>query len=915
MPSFYDRFVDSANRFPAQIAVELQHTDPARPATSHTYAELRQMSECVGQWLLECGMAKGARCSIIAANSPRWVASYFGAMAAGGVAVPLDTAFSAEQIAKLLVDSGSSFVFTDQAHLEVASEAVAKVKEKVMVQTVLLDGASGSTPALDQILANRASGFSAVAPSDDDLAVILYTSGTTSDPKGVMLTHANLAAEAQAVFASIDVGERDTILGVLPLFHALAQMANLLLPYSVGMRVVYLEQLNTTELLRALSERGITLFACVPQFFYLIHEKVMKQVNASGAAKRIAFRFLMKLAAVGRAVGVNLGKLLFAQVHRNLGSKMRYFVTGGSRFEPQVGKDLEALGFDILQAYGLTECSGAATLSRPGERFNGSVGKALPQTEVRVVDADMQGEQAGSEIAIRGGIVMKGYFNRPDATAAVLQDGWLLTGDLGRIDRNGDIFITGRKKDVIVLSSGKNIYPEEIEAHYIKSPWIKEIAVMGLQSRPGEPISERLHAVIVPDMDVLREKKIVNMREVIRFDVETLSAQVPSTKRILSYDIWQSELPRTTTRKLKRFQIQQLVEQKKTAAEDSASGPAKELSADEALWAADPVVARALRVIRAAAKDKAVHPADNLELDLGLDSMERVELVVALEHELKAKADESSLSEVYTVRELVETVRRGQGQADARAQAGWKDIFATESDDPEVLALAEPRTLSAVVWYALQRLVRPIIKFLFRTKVSGLEKLPKTGPFILSPNHQSYLDGPIVTSQLPYRIFKDLFFVGTSEVFGDGLMRKLAGSMRVVPVDPDANLVPAMRAGSFGLKRGKILVLYPEGERSIDGTLKTFKKGAAILAVHHNVPIVPVAIEGFFEVWPRGFGFKGFHPLQIAFGEPILPPADASTPEAAYEQMTKELKNKVFEMWQPLHAKNEEKGLVVGANA
>jgi 1-acyl-sn-glycerol-3-phosphate acyltransferase len=225
---------------------------------------------------------------------------------------------------------------------------------------------------------------------------------------------------------------------------------------------------------------------------------------------------------------------------------------------------------------------------------------------------------------------------------------------------------------------------------------------------------------------------------------------------------------------------------------------------------------------------------------------------------------------------------------------------------------------------------------------TGLAKLPKSGPCTPSPNHQSFLDGPRVTAQLPFHIFKDLFYVGTSEIFATGLMRKLARSMKLIPVDPDANLVPAMRAGAFGLKRGKILVLYPEGERSIDGAPKIFKKGAAILAIHQNVPIVPVAIEGFHDVWPRGHGFQGLHPLQIAFGDPIYPPRvstrqsstaasaghDASgsratmsaasaspdatsasagaalTPEAAHEQLNSELRNRILEMCQPLHAAN-----------
>ncbi|MCU1284669.1 MAG: AMP-dependent synthetase and ligase [Acidobacteriales bacterium] len=928
MQSFYSRFQASVDNFPSHIAVELQLASPSTEVIAHTYTELRTMAESVGNWIRHSNIPPGARCSIIAANTPRWVAAYLGIMASGAVAVPLDTAFTSKQISKLLLDSGSTLIFTDEKQLADVKDAVAETGRDIRIALLSacptyaesegrsLRGAPIHT--LDEMFAAGSTGFIPAQTHPHDLAVILYTSGTTSDPKGVMLTHANLDAEANSVFSFIRIDDTDAILGVLPLFHALAQMANLLLPYSAGTRVVYMEQLNTTELLRALRDRKITLFCCVPQFFYLIHERVMKQVKERSGSQQFAFRMMMRTAALGRSVGVNLGKIFFGQVHRMLGTHIRYLITGGSRFEPQIGRDLETLGFDILQAYGLTECCGGATVTGLRDRFTGSVGRALLGVELKILQAaqtDSTEDADSGEVAIKGGIVMKGYYNRPDATASVIKDGWLLTGDLGRLDNTGNLFITGRQKDVIVLSNGKNVYPEELEAHYLRSPWIKEIAVMGIQSRPGEPISERIHAVVVPNMDVIREKKIVNMKEVIRFDIENLSTELPSTKRVLSYDIWQSDLPRTTTRKLKRYQISKMVEEKQNGAPctqslhgDSrgAETETKELTAEESAWMASPDVALALETIRAAAKRKGnhLHPSDNLELDLGLDSMERVELVVALEQTLGAKADEALINDVYTVRELIEAVRAGIGDGGARAKSGWAEVFATETTDPEVLAIVEDRPIATHLWYALQRIARPLTRLLFRMKITGLEKLPQSGPFILSPNHQSFLDGPIVTAHLPYRIFKDLFYVGTSEVFGSGLMRRLARSLKLIPVDPDANLVPAMRAGSFGLKRGKILVLYPEGERSIDGELKTFKKGAAILAAYHNVPIVPVALEGFHNAWPRSKNFQGFHHLQIAIGDPIYPPANAASPEAAHEQITRELRDSIFKLWTPLHANN-----------
>ncbi len=272
------------------------------------------------------------------------------------------------------------------------------------------------------------------APSAaDDLASLLYTSGTTADPKGVMLTHANFQGEVDAVFNWIDLGPTDALLGVLPMFHVLAQMANLLLPLVKGSRVVYLETLNTTELLRALQERNITAFAVVPQFFYLIHERIFQEIEKRGALTQKAFKGLVGLNRTLRKVGINAGPILFKKVHETLGEKMRYLVTGGSRFDPQTAKDFYDLGIDVLQAYGLTETTAAVYANSPDNNVIGSVGKAMKGVEGKIVyptnDPQPQedGGPATGEVALRGTVVMKGYWNRPDATAAVLRDGWFYT--------------------------------------------------------------------------------------------------------------------------------------------------------------------------------------------------------------------------------------------------------------------------------------------------------------------------------------------------------------------------------------------------------------------------------------------------------------------------------------------------------
>jgi len=912
MPTFYDRFLECEERWPNNVALELQRNDEDQ-IESCTYADLRRMAESVGRWIGKNKFAHGSRLSIVADNHPRWVAAYLGIIASGCTVVPLDTALHADQLTKLLKDSGSTVLFCDARHAAIAREAVANLK----IGLVLMDPERMARHSTDeQWLGNLAAIFEGgpgdfePAPSKaDDIASLLYTSGTTADPKGVMLTHANMLGEVEAVFNWVELGPGDALLGVLPMFHVLAQMANLMIPLVKGARVVYLETLNTTELLRALRERDITAFAVVPQFFYLIHQRIFEEIEKRGLLTQKIFKILVALNRNLRRFGINAGPILFAKVHHTLGTKMRYLVTGGSRFDPVIARDFHDLGIDDLQAYGLTETTAAVFANSPGKNVIGSVGKALKGVEARIIDARPQedGGPATGEVGLRGAVVMKGYWNRPDATAAVMRDGWFHTGDLGYFDADRNLFLTGRKKEVIVLSNGKNIYPEEVEAHYLKSPFIKELAVMGLEGKPGET-GDRLHAVIVPNFDVLRQKKIVNAKEVIRFDIESLSQQIASTKRIGSYEIWQEDLPRTTTRKIKRFEVEKRVKanQARKVADDSELPAEQPLTPDESTWVEQPDVQRALQVVREAAltAPATLRPTHNLELDLGLDSMQRVELLSHLEDQLGGNVEESQLSGIYTVRDLVDAVLQsaasGSPHGTRPAFAGWKAILAEPPDPSDVIQLARPQPISATFWYLVSRLTQVIALDRFHLQVRGIEKLPKSGPYIISSNHQSYLDPLILARVLPPSFFNKVFAVGTSEIFGAGFMLRLAHSLRIVVVDPDANLIPAMRAGAFGLRQGRPLMLYPEGERSIDGRPRIFKKGAAILSIHMQVPIVPVAIEGFHKAWPRNKSFQGFTPLKMVFGDPIIPPPESEASEAAYEKLTAELKGRVVEMWKGL---------------
>ncbi|MDO8680743.1 MAG: 1-acyl-sn-glycerol-3-phosphate acyltransferase [Acidobacteriota bacterium] len=396
----------------------------------------------------------------------------------------------------------------------------------------------------------------------------------------------------------------------------------------------------------------------------------------------------------------------------------------------------------------------------------------------------------------------------------------------------------------------------------------------------------------------MRKKRIVNVGDILRFEMEGLSIGLPSDQRILSYDVWFEPLPRTTSSQVKRDEVERIVRERQRTV-----GPDVSLAAEDQRWLDDPHAAAAAAVmqprVRAGAR---IAPEANLEIDLGLDSMERVELLTELEHRFQVQVAGTMASEIFTVRQLVEAVRpidkpKGLSPRDGGTGGSWavmlKDL--PPDTDPILSGLLERKPFATPLLYLAARVLRMIC----RVDVSGLESLPASGSFLVCPNHQSYLDPLFVCGALPYPAFRRLFFVGAVEYFETPFTKWVARTVNCVPVDPDSNLVPAMKAGAFGLTHGKILMLFPEGERSIDGTVKKFKKGAPILARHLGVPIVPVALKGIYELWPRNRAFN-WHVLwpwsgcriTVAFGQPMTFGDDESYREAALR-----LRDRVDEMW------------------
>jgi long-chain acyl-CoA synthetase len=886
MSNFAARIGAVAQATPERTAIEQIATGGAVTPTS--YGELDAQAARIAAWLVTQGLQPGDRAAILADNDARWIATYLGVLRIGAVAVPLDTAYKAAQVRTVLENSGARLLFTTQKYAATAQTAVEGIAASGSTPSLLL--ISGAAPGIPDasVLADLSPQREVAPVAPDAAAVILYTSGTTADPKGVVLTHANLEAERSGAFAIVRVTEDDAILGVLPLFHALAQMANLLLPLAVGARVVFLDTVSSSTLVSALADRGITIFACVPQFFYLIHQRILSEAAKKGWLARTFLRTVMRVNAWTRDhLRVNPGRVLLGSIHRKLGARMRLFVTGGSKFDAAISRDLYGLGFTILNAYGLTETSGGATIVRPDDVFNESVGQPFPGVDIRILEPSASDERdddgkGDGEVLIRGPIVMREYYRRPDATAESLRDGWLHTGDLGRLDARGRLFITGRKKEIIVLSSGKNLYPEEIEAHYRQSAFIKELCVLGL-ARPGEPSAERLHAVVVPDEAVMRERGVVNLKELMRFEIESLAVQLPAHKRILSYDISLEPLPRTTTGKIRRFEIQKRLLAQAAASTDAEQAPE---SADEAAWRGQPGRDAVLTLVAERLDKPSIRPDANLELDLGLDSMERVELLTLLEQRQGTRVAAETRATIFTVRQLIEAVEAAPpaagttaaagAEGDASAELPWEALLSAPIDPVLQADLARPKWLGVFVYYSALRLGSLLTRLVTGFRVTGREHLPARGPFLICPNHQAYLDPFFLAAALPFATVRQLFFVGAAEYFETPLMKRFARSVNLIPVDPDANLVTAMQAGAAGLRMRKVLILFPEGERSIDGEIKKFRKGAAILSSHLDAPIVPVALDGLYELWPRRRPLNwrrllpwNARPIVVAFGPPL----------------------------------------------
>ncbi|NLT65103.1 MAG: AMP-binding protein [Acidobacteria bacterium] len=895
--TFNQQFEEIVRRFPDRTAFRLKTPDGYPKVT---YREAYHQARGVALGFMALGIKPGSRVAILSENRPEWVIAYLGIYLSGTIAVPLDTQISPAEWLRLIDDSNPEVVFVSGLLLPKLRDALKEVESRRRL--ISFDPIPEESDARAEL-----QGFIDWAYSlpdvpelpecrPEDVVTIIYTSGTTGTPKGVMLTQSNIMSELRAIFGALYADENDVLLCLLPLQHVLASVINVLVPLYLGGQVVFADTLKRSEILEALKEAGITILATVPQFFYLFHNRIQDELSKKPRPVRTLFRYMLRVNRFSmRFLRINLGKTFFAKVHAGFGDSLRLFVSGGSSFDPKVAQDFHDMGFTIVQGYGLTETTGACTVTRVENNVIGSVGPPLPGVDTKILSPD---EAGIGEILIRGPIVMKGYYRNQAATDEVLKDGWFHSGDLGRFDDKGNLFITGREKEVIVLPSGKNIYPDELETHYLQTPYIQEIAVIGVSN--SQERGDRLHAVVVPNFEYLKAKRIANAREALRDQIARLSNQLPKYKRLMSYQVQGEPLPRTTTRKIKRIELRRLVESGQLQGAENGFAPAAPAVEDQAMM--ESAVAReVLKCLRETYRRPM--PIDlnmNLELDLGFDSMERVELLASLEQALDIELPDDLGAEIFTVRDLIV---RLEGEAGAVARGGtsgrqsWAQILSSEPSEETKASLRLSGPAMTFLKYVALRLIKFLILYpLLRFEVRGLDRLPRKGPYLLCPNHQSYLDAVIISAALPYGILRDTFFVGYSAIFSGRLMKMVAALTNTIPVDPDAHLLRAMKAGAYGLKKGHILCIFPEGGRSFDGELQPFKKGAAILSRELSVPMTPAAIEGTHKVWPRDSMRIRPHKVTLEFGNPLLPSPSRAAEEDPYQADTEELRKVIASM-------------------
>lgn len=813
---------------------------------SITYAALHRDIERVASGLHARGLRDGALVLLQAPNGPAWVMAWFGIVAAGCVPIPLDDQADEEALRAVLRQSSPACVVTVIGHLESLHRA--GLVEHTPI--VLLD-AEGDARSWHR-LACRQPHLPALVRDERQVAVLLYTSGTTGVPKGVPLTHANLMSNVRALLAAGIVSRGDRVLLPLPLHHAYAATVGMLAVLACGAAIVLPSGITGPELTAAVARARVRILIGVPRLHEALLESIRAGVKIRGPAARALFHLSLRCAGIlRRRLGINVGRLLFRSVHRRVGPSLRILASGGARLDPVVAGQLEALGWLVLTGYGLTETSPIVTFNAPRKRRLDSEGRALAGVELRI--ADTPGERGG-EIQVRGPNVFAGYWQDADATArAFTEDGWFRTGDAGWIDRQGFLHVLGRRSEVLVLSDGKKISPEPLERRYEASPYIREVALLA-------PHGDLL-ALVVPDDDAIRARGTISARTVLRDELDALMSMLPRWQRVREYRLVRRSLPRTRLGKLRRHLLPALYAEASSTRPTSATDIAEvdrrllESARVQPVW-------QWLRE-----RYPGVEPDSSPQLDLGIDSLGWVSLTAEMEDRFGVSPGGEQLSRVLTVRDLLQVI-------DSAPAAGPRDAPRDAGTEAAARYLEAPGPVRRCIALLVMAFVRLLMAWPYRLRVTGRQHLPTEGGFLIAPNHASFLDPLAIAAALPPSLRRRTCWAGWSAIMHRGpVWRAVSRALRVFPVDPDHDLGRALRLAARVLEAGDVLVWFPEGRRTRDGSLQPFRHGVGVLLEQVPVPVVPARIDGTFAAWPPHRRWPRVAALSVTFGRVQSPAA------------------------------------------
>ena len=767
----------------------------------YTYKDLIREAKYISEVL---GIEKGEKVVNFMENRPEFICSFFGIWNSKGVPINIDAGYTAEELEYILTDADPKVIMTSNKNLKVAEEAI-KLSGKNIRIINCDEIKSPEDFEVDE--------YVIYSPEPEDIGVLLYTSGTTGKPKGVVLTFDNLMSNVDAIVEIKMATPKDRLLALLPYHHVLPLSINLLMAIHIGTLVVLIDELSASAILGALQKYKITIVVGVPRLWEMIHKGLMEKIKSSKIAN-LLFELCKKVKSV------TLSKIVFKKVHQALGGNIRYLVSGGAKLDPNIMDDFKVLGIKVLEGYGLTETSPIIAFTRPDDVCIGTVGKTIPGVEVKIAD--------DGELLVKGRNVLKEYYNKPEATKeAKDENGWFHTGDLGKIE-NGYITIIGRKKEMIVLSNGKNINPIDIENEIAKgSDLIKEIAVM--------EHNNHLLALVYPDFKLIKERSITNITETLKWDIiDSYNINAPAYRKILEIKIVKDEFPKTKLGKLRRFMLKDILKN----LEDGGENAHKERPEDpESKTREFQTLAQYIKE----EKGENIYPDSHIEIDLGLDSLDIIQLNSFIEKTFGFKIKEEETVDLKVIKDICEYIRKNSKEYHLE-KINWSEILKE--------SIGYPLPSSNMIWLT-KIFFAPILKFYLGLKIKGVEKLSKE-PRIIICNHESFIDAFAVQRLFKGDMLKNTYYFAIKKHFDKAGLRFMANHGNIILMDINENLKESLQISAEVLKEGKNLVIFPEGARTRDGKLQDFKKFFGILSKELNIPVTVLGIDGAYKSMPFG---------------------------------------------------------------